>query len=78
MKMKALLSDTVLALNSRYRFVKTFFKIGDWEKYKKTGIGRRKCLWLKNIIEWTGMDTPSLLRTARNRQRFAEIVADRQ
>lgn len=44
----------------------------------KRGIGRRKCSWLRNIREWTGMDTPSLLRTAQDRQRFAEVVADLQ
>jgi len=44
----------------------------------RRGLGRRKCSWLKNIGEWTGLDTCTLLRAARNREEFAGIVADLQ
>lgn len=44
----------------------------------RRGLGRRKCSWLKNIREWTGLDTCTLLRAARNREEFAGIVANLQ
>ena len=44
----------------------------------RRGPGRRRCSWLRNVRDWTGLDTQSLLRAAQDRQRFAEIVADLQ
>lgn len=44
----------------------------------RRGPGRRKCSWLKNVREWTGLDTHSLLRAAQDRRQFARIVADLQ
>lgn len=44
----------------------------------KRGPGRRKCSWLKNIRDWTGMDTNTLLRTAQSREDFAVITAQLQ
>lgn len=42
----------------------------------KRGPGRRQCSWLKNIRDWTGLDSHTLLRKARDREEFAIIVAD--
>lgn len=42
------------------------------------GPGRRKCSWLKNVREWTGLNTHTLLRTAVNREEFDSIVANLQ
>lgn len=44
----------------------------------KRGLGRKKHSWLKNIRDWTGMSAHSLFRTAQDRQKFAEIVANLQ
>ena len=42
----------------------------------RRGPGRRQCSWLKNIRDWTGLDSHTLLRTAQDRTQFAEIVAN--
>lgn len=44
----------------------------------RRGPGRRKCSWLRNVRDWTGLDTHSLLRAAQDRQQFARIVAELQ
>lgn len=60
---------------SRYEILKLIME-GKIEG--KRGIGRKKHSWLRNIRDWTGMDAHSLFRTAQDRQRFAEIVANLQ
>lgn len=42
----------------------------------RRGLGRRKHSWLKNIREWTGLDSHSLFRAAQDRKKFAEIVSN--
>lgn len=46
------------------------------EEWRRSG--RRNCSWLKNVRDWTELDTSSLLRAAHDRQRFAQMVADLQ
>lgn len=42
----------------------------------KRGPGRRQHSWLKNIRDWTGMNTSTLIRTTQDRNKYAEIVAN--
>ena len=42
----------------------------------RRGPGRRQCSWLKNVRDWTGLDSQSLLRVAQDRERFAGVVAN--
>ena len=57
----------------KYRFLQLIME-GKIEG--KRGPGRRQCSWLKNLRDWTGLDSNSLLRRAQDRDEFARIVAD--
>lgn len=57
----------------RYEFLKLIME-GKIEG--RRGPGRRQGSWLKNVRDWTGLNSQSLLRIAQDRERFAEIVAN--
>lgn len=59
--------------NTKYQFLKLIME-GKIEG--KRGIGRKKCSWLKNIRDWTGLDAHTLFRIAQDREEYARIVAD--
>lgn len=59
--------------HSKYEFLQLIIE-GKIEG--KRGPGRRQCSWLKNIRDWTGLDSHTLLRRAKNREEFAMVVAD--
>jgi len=41
----------------------------------KRGIGRKKCSWLRNIRDWTGIrDTAELMQCARDREHFTQVI----
>lgn len=42
----------------------------------RRGLGRRKHSWLKNLRDWTGLNSHELFRAAQDRQCFAAIVAN--
>ena len=42
----------------------------------KRGPDRRQCSWLRNIRDWSGLNSQTLLRVAQDRERFANVVAN--
>ena len=44
----------------------------------RRGPGRRQYSWLRNVRDWTGLSSQTLLREAQNRERFANVVANLQ
>lgn len=62
-----------LMRHSKYEFLQLIIE-GKIEG--KRGPGRRQCSWLKNIRDWTGLDSHTLLGRAQDREEFAIIVAD--
>ncbi|CAG9826857.1 unnamed protein product [Diabrotica balteata] len=65
----------VFTEREKYNFLRLIMQ----EKVEgRRGSGRRKCFWLKNVRDWTGMDTHSILRTYQDREQFAVVIANLQ
>ena len=59
--------------NNKYELLQLIIK-GKIEG--RRGPGRRQISWMRNIREWTGMDTQTLIRIAENREEFALVIAN--
>ena len=42
----------------------------------KRGRGRPITSWVNNIVKWTGLDYPSVVRTAQDRHRWKAVSSD--
>ena len=42
----------------------------------KRGRGRPITSWVNNIVKWTGLDYPSVVRTAQDRHRWKPVSSD--
>ena len=60
---------------SRYEFLRL---IMEGKVEGRRGPGRRQCSWLRNVRDWTGLNSQTLLRVAQDRERFANVVANLQ
>lgn len=59
--------------NKKYTLIQLIIK-GKIEG--KRGPGRRQITWLRNIRQWTNMDLQTLIRTAEDRESFANVIAN--
>lgn len=59
--------------NKKYKLLQLIMK-GKIEG--KRGVGRKRISWLRNIKNWTGMNTQQLFRVAEDREAFDIVVAN--
>lgn len=59
--------------NSKYRYAQLIVK-GKIEG--KRGLGRKMLSWLRNIRQWTGLNFEELIRTAEDREEYANVISN--
>ena len=65
------------SLNNAFRnFVSSSVMSEEGKINGKRGRGRPITSWVNNIVKWTGLDYPSVVRTAQDRHRWKAVSSD--